>query len=95
MSKIYVTFDKVSNLYSAPLCMLNDGCAKRWFKNSLIQSVSKNDYSDYELYSIGSFDDKIGLICPTCLLLVAKGLTIFNDNTNIDESLEVVDKDEK
>lgn len=94
MIKLYVTYDKVSNLYSAPLSLQNDGCAKRWFKNSLIQSVSKNDYSDYELYCIGCYDDKTAVCTVGKPILITKGLTVFGENTNIDESMEV-EKDEK
>lgn len=94
MIKLYVTYDKVSDLYSAPLSLQNDGCAKRWFKNSLIQSVSKSDYSDYELYCIGSYDDKTAICTVGKPILIAKGLTVFSDNTNVDESLEV-DKNAK
>lgn len=89
MINLYTTYDKVANLYSAPLSLQNDGAAKRWFKNSLVQSVNKSDYSDYELYFIGQYDDTKGIINAIKPLLVVKGLTIFNENVNIDEGLEV------
>lgn len=94
MIKLYVTYDKVSNLYSAPLSLQNDGCAKRWFKNSLLQSVNKNDYSDYELYCIGCYDDKTAICTVGKPILISKGFTVFDENTNIDESMEF-DKHDK
>lgn len=63
--KLYSIYDRVSGLYSVPLCMQNDGVAKRNFPY-----ICENDPQfkmfpgDLELYYIGDYNTSSGAIVP-------------------------------
>lgn len=68
MSSLYVVYDEVAELYTAPLTLKNDAVAKRWFA----QQMSKaNDPTDYKLYKVGEYDENTGIITasPSPILL--------------------------
>lgn len=61
---VYSIYDRKAQLYSVPHCAQNDGVAIRNF-NYVMQSNPNQDMSmDCELYQIGTYDQKRGIIKP-------------------------------
>lgn len=58
-SSLYVVYDEVAELYTAPLTLKNDNVAMRWFQEKMQKA---SDPTDYKLYKIGEYDENTGLI---------------------------------
>lgn len=59
---LYSVYDKVQGEYAAPVVAVNDNVAKRWFKK--VVASSGFDPMDFQLYKLGTFDTKLGIIVP-------------------------------
>lgn len=57
---VFSIYDKVSGLYGAPLCFVNDNVAKRHFL--MVCDKAEFDPTDLELYSLGTYDVERGQI---------------------------------
>ena len=71
----YSIYDKKSKFYSTPFQQVNDAVAIRQFTNLLAdQSLepSKNP-EDYQLFTIGKFDDESGELTSMAPLEVVEG----------------------
>lgn len=56
---LYVVYDEVAEVHTAPITLKNDAVAKRWFA----ERMSKvNDPTDFKLYLIGQYDEDTGII---------------------------------
>lgn len=63
-------YDKVADLYSAPMLFDNESVAVRYFSNILEKTQNK---CDYELYFIANYSDKTGIIYNIDKKLLLKG----------------------
>lgn len=63
-------YDKVADLYSAPMLFDNESVAVRYFSNILEKTPNKGDY---ELYIVANFNDKTGIISMIEKKLLVKG----------------------
>jgi len=57
--QLYSVYDKVAAIFHKPFSEINDATAIRAFENSLKENP---DTVDFELYSVGEFDDSNGEI---------------------------------
>lgn len=81
---LVLIYDKVAGMYSSPLIYDNIECAKRHFYQ-LIKNQPNLNGDDYELYFLGYYDPKIGIVydkddCETCLSVVP--LAVYEGGLN-------------
>lgn len=69
---LYVIFDKVAGVYSVPFASLSDATAIRQFEHQIVANLMAEP-TDFELYSVGSFDVSSGVITSTSLRFVSRG----------------------
>lgn len=60
MFKMYCIYDRVAMSYTAPVCQVNEGTAKRWFESSMKSTGLRP--SDFDLIYLGTYDEKQGNI---------------------------------
>lgn len=78
MSVLSVVYDKMAEMYTAPIVFENNNCAQRWFETKVIDDVNA---SDYELYTIAEYDDKTAkIVLLDKPKLVFKGLSLVKNN---------------
>lgn len=58
---IYSVYDKTAEEFGPPFVAVNDGVAKRQYKNFGIPEALQDEY---ELHCIGTFDSKDGSVLP-------------------------------
>lgn len=73
MKKYYVIKDNLAEVFLMPIAFHNDNEAMRWFQTVI--NDKKNDVifenpQDYELYAIGTWDEKTGMLNGTLNKLV-------------------------
>lgn len=56
-SGLYVIFDKIGQIWTAPLSLMNDAAAIRYFKTAI-----KENIGDYKLVKLGEYDNTTGVI---------------------------------
>lgn len=56
--RMYSVRDGVASDYSVPFGAVNDAVAYRQFKSLLKNSIDRNDWPDYSLWVIGTFDSE-------------------------------------
>lgn len=79
-------FDKVAGMYSSPLIYDNIECAKRHF-GQLIKNQPNLNGDDYDLYVLGNFDSKTGIVFNDDIAIVPTSLAIYEGGL-IDEEEE-------
>lgn len=73
---LFVIYDKVKGEYSNPVVAYNERDGKRWFRSY----VSKFEYpSDFDLFHVGSYCSKTGVINSNSPLFVMNGLEVLTD----------------
>lgn len=58
---VYAIYDKTAEEFGPPVVAVNDGIAKRWYRN---QGIPESIKDEYQLHMIGTYDSKTGDIIP-------------------------------
>lgn len=87
----YSFYDHAAQVYSQPLHLTNDAVAIRVFASNINDPDSQmSGHSEqFDLYLIGSFDDKTGVIDGTKPQLIAKGPEV-KEKTRMENQLQLI-----
>lgn len=67
-------FDKVVGEYSNPIICRNEADALRWHKNYVSRV---DDSSDFDLYSLGTYNSEVGIITSNNPVILKKGVDYY------------------
>lgn len=88
MIKIYAIRDRALDAFNRPFFLTADGVAIRSFQdeiNNKESEISKHA-DDYDLYTIGTYDENTGIISPHQPLQIAVGKQLIYRNGQGDQN---------